>query len=75
LVPLRAGILNPRPGSVTPGIMNETIAPAPFRVAALYRFCRLERFGELRAPLAAFCFWRAKASTERLPAPKRRLPN
>lgn len=28
---------------------------APFRVAALYRFCRLERFEELRAPLAAFC--------------------
>ncbi|ODT06384.1 MAG: hypothetical protein ABS58_11655 [Mesorhizobium sp. SCN 65-20] len=30
--------------------------PAPgFRVAALYRFCRLERFEEIRAPLAAFC--------------------
>lgn len=28
---------------------------APVRVAALYRFCRLERFEELRAPLAAFC--------------------
>ena len=28
---------------------------APFRVAALYRFCRLERFEALRAPLAAFC--------------------
>lgn len=27
----------------------------PFRVAALYRFCRLERFEALRAPLAAFC--------------------
>jgi len=26
-----------------------------FRVAALYRFCRLEAFEELRAPLAAFC--------------------
>jgi UPF0176 protein len=63
LVPLRAGILNPRPGSVTPGIMNETIAPAPFRVAALYRFCRLERFGELRAPLAAFCCGRGIRGT------------
>jgi UPF0176 protein len=27
----------------------------PLRVAALYRFCRLDRFAELRAPLAAFC--------------------
>ncbi len=35
--------------------MNENPAPEPFRVAALYRFCRLERFEELRAPLAAFC--------------------
>ena len=26
-----------------------------FRVAALYRFCRLDRFENLRAPLAAFC--------------------
>ncbi len=26
-----------------------------FRVAALYRFCRLDRFEEMRAPLAAFC--------------------
>ncbi|WP_457938721.1 oxygen-dependent tRNA uridine(34) hydroxylase TrhO [Mesorhizobium sp. 10J20-29] len=26
-----------------------------FRVAALYRFCRLVRFAELREPLAAFC--------------------
>ncbi len=31
-------------------------SPMPaFRVAALYRFVRLERFEELRAPLAAFC--------------------
>jgi len=30
-------------------------SPAGFRVAALYRFCRLERFAELRAPLFAFC--------------------
>ena len=35
--------------------MNENPAPEPFRVAALYRFCQLERFEELRAPLAAFC--------------------
>ncbi len=28
---------------------------SPFRVAALYRFCRLDRFETLRAPLAAFC--------------------
>jgi UPF0176 protein len=27
----------------------------PFRVAALYRFCRLEGFEQLRQPLAAFC--------------------
>jgi UPF0176 protein len=27
----------------------------PFRVAALYRFVRLDRYEELRAPLAAFC--------------------
>ncbi len=34
-----------------------TLSPQknPFRVAALYRFCRLEHFEELRAPLAAFC--------------------
>ena len=28
---------------------------APFRVAALYRFCRLDGFEALKAPLAAFC--------------------
>ena len=27
----------------------------PLRVAALYRFCKLDRFETLRAPLAAFC--------------------
>ena len=27
----------------------------PFRVAALYRFCRLDGFEAMRAPLAAFC--------------------
>lgn len=35
----------------------------PFRVAALYRFCRLERFEELRAPLAAFCCGRGIKGT------------
>jgi UPF0176 protein len=35
--------------------MSDTIVPEPFRVAALYRFCRLERFESLRAPLAEFC--------------------
>lgn len=29
--------------------------PSPIRVAALYRFVRLDRHEELRAPLAAFC--------------------
>src|SRR6218665_2636509 len=36
---------------------------APFRVAALYRFCRLERFEDLRAPLAAFCCGRGIKGT------------
>ncbi len=36
---------------------------APFRVAALYRFCRLERFEALRAPLAAFCCGRGIKGT------------
>jgi len=36
---------------------------APLRVAALYRFCRLERFEELRAPLAAFCCGRGIKGT------------
>ena len=36
---------------------------APFRVAALYRFCRLERFASLRAPLAAFCCGRGIKGT------------
>ena len=35
--------------------MDTSPANPGFRVAALYRFCRLERFEELRAPLAAFC--------------------
>lgn len=35
--------------------MDENSDPKSFRVAALYRFCRLHRFEEMRAPLAAFC--------------------
>ncbi|WP_315925394.1 rhodanese-related sulfurtransferase [Mesorhizobium sp. SP-1A] len=35
--------------------MSPSPTPAPFRVAALYRFCRLESFAELKAPLAALC--------------------
>lgn len=35
--------------------MNAIAENPPVRVAALYRFCRLERFAELREPLAAFC--------------------
>lgn len=35
--------------------MNENPDPQSFRVAALYRFCRLDRFEDMRAPLAAFC--------------------
>jgi UPF0176 protein len=37
------------------GAMTASQTSGPFRVAALYRFCRLDRFAELRAPLAAFC--------------------
>jgi len=35
--------------------MNPIAETPEIRVAALYRFCRLERFADLRAPLAAFC--------------------
>lgn len=35
--------------------MNEKTARELFCVAALYRFCRLERFESLRTPLAEFC--------------------
>jgi len=35
--------------------MTETPDLKSVRVAALYRFCRLGRFEEMRAPLAAFC--------------------
>jgi UPF0176 protein len=42
--------------------MTLSITPS-FRVAALYRFCRLEAFEALRAPLAAFCGERAIKGT------------
>ena len=35
----------------------------PFTVAALYRFCRLDQFESLRAPLAAFCCGRGIKGT------------
>jgi UPF0176 protein len=35
--------------------MNLSPLQPEFRVAALYRFCRLDGFEDLRAPLAAFC--------------------
>ncbi|MFI0848216.1 rhodanese-related sulfurtransferase [Mesorhizobium sp. IMUNJ 23232] len=35
--------------------MTSSSPEKAFRVAALYRFCRLDRFEDLRAPLAAFC--------------------
>jgi UPF0176 protein len=35
--------------------MTLSTASPPLRVAALYRFCRLAGFEELRAPLASFC--------------------
>ena len=35
--------------------MNLSTLPQAFRVAALYRFCRLGRLEELREPLTAFC--------------------
>lgn len=31
------------------------LAEMPWKVAALYRFCRLARFAEIKPPLAAFC--------------------
>ncbi len=42
--------------------MNSS-TPQQFRVAALYRFCRLDRFEDLRAPLAAFCCGRGIKGT------------
>ena len=35
--------------------MNASTSTAPIRVAALYRFCRLDAPEALRKPLAAFC--------------------
>ncbi len=35
--------------------MNTSTPANGYKVAALYRFCRLEAFRELRQPLAAFC--------------------
>lgn len=43
--------------------MSSSPTAGPFHVAALYRFCRLERFEELRAPLAAFCCGRGIKGT------------
>lgn len=43
--------------------MDTSPANPGFRVAALYRFCRLKRFEELRAPLAAFCCGRGIKGT------------
>jgi lysyl-tRNA synthetase class 2 len=50
-----------------PGLYGAAMTLPPqhalYRVAALYRFCRLERFAELRAPLAAFCCGRGIKGT------------
>lgn len=43
--------------------MNSSTPQNEFHVAALYRFCRLDRFEELRAPLAAFCCERGVKGT------------
>jgi UPF0176 protein len=43
--------------------MNSSTPRPPFRVAALYRFCRLEAFEALRQPLAAFCCARGVKGT------------
>ncbi len=40
---------------VYPRRMEKLSPNHPFTVAALYRFTRLERFADLKAPLAAFC--------------------
>lgn len=48
---------------MTPLKLSTNEYHAPFRVAALYRFCRLERFEQLRAPLAAFCCGRGIKGT------------
>src|ERR671910_15776 len=46
-----------------PHAMDISPASPGFRVAALYRFCRFERFEELRAPLAALCCGRGIKGT------------
>ena len=38
-----------------PPKMNHAPETQPFKVAALYRFARLARYRELKAPLAEFC--------------------
>ncbi|TPN35451.1 rhodanese-related sulfurtransferase [Mesorhizobium sp. B2-3-3] len=43
--------------------MTPSAPSQPVRVAALYRFARLDAFGELRAPLAAFCCGRGIKGT------------
>jgi UPF0176 protein len=43
--------------------MNLSTPAQSFRVAALYRFVRLDRYEELRAPLAAFCCGRGIKGT------------
>ena len=43
-------------------MISSTQTP-PFLVAALYRFCRLDAFESLRAPLAAFCCGRGIKGT------------
>src|SRR5687768_655491 len=53
---------NPRRCTASP--MDDVCTPAqPFRVAALYRFVRLDRCEELRASLAAFCCGRGIKGT------------
>lgn len=43
--------------------MTSSTPTSPIRVAALYRFARLDAFEELRAPLAAFCCGRGIKGT------------
>ncbi len=42
---------------------SQELPSQPFRVAALYRFCRLDAFETLKAPLAAFCCGRGIKGT------------
>lgn len=43
--------------------MTSLASSEPFRVAALYRFCRLDRFADLRQPLAEVCCGRGIKGT------------